>query len=51
MRPYRETISDALMPWGFIAAITVFFGLWFVVMQQAEDNWIATEQALRPNIR
>jgi len=25
-------------PLGFIAAITVFFGLWFVVMQQSQDN-------------
>src|SRR6185312_11110919 len=47
---YRETHSDMLMPLGFLVAITLFFGLWFAVMQQSEDNWVATQQALRPDI-
>ena len=51
MRPYRETLSDMLMPLAFLAAVTLFFGLWWGVTDQSEQNWIATMQALRPDIR
>jgi hypothetical protein len=48
MRPYREAIADMMMPLAFLAAVTLFFGLWW---EQAEQNWIATMQALGPDIR
>ena len=34
----RRLLAALEPPLGFIAAITVFFGLWFVVMQQSQDN-------------
>jgi hypothetical protein len=51
MRPYRETLSELLMPLGFIAAVTVFFGLWFLVTDLSQQNWVAAMQTLRPDIR
>ena len=51
MRPYREALADMLMPLAFLAAVTVFFGLWCGVTEQSEQNWIATMQALGPDIR
>jgi hypothetical protein len=51
MRPYREALSDRRMPLGIVTAMMLFFGLWAVVTEQAEQNWVATMQALRPDIR
>jgi hypothetical protein len=45
----RETLSDMMTALGFVAAITIFFGLWWVVTDLSEQNWVAAMQALPEN--
>ena len=45
----RETLPDMMAALGFVAAITVFFELWWVVTDLSEQNWVAAMQALPEN--
>ena len=45
----RETLSDMMTALGFVAAITICFGLWWVVTDLSEQNWVAAMQALPEN--